>query len=308
MTPSLSGALARPLRRLRALAVLAALASCGGGPPADREPAAIPKRVVSLSPDLTEVLVAIGAKDVLVGVTDFCLVSVPEVGGVPSVGGFLNPNVEVMVSLRPELVVGLTWHEELLGKLRDASLRTLQLSNEPLEDALRSMRTLADAVGRGDRGAALVGGVRRELDELRLSREGKPRPRVLVVAGRNPGTLEEIYVAGGRSFLGELTAIAGGDNVFAESPVLYPRVSKEEIVARDPEVVLELSDVTGQVQPTDGSLLLAVWSQLPTLSAVKSGRLRFLDQGFIGHPGPHIPEIARVLAEAIHAPAGSGPR
>jgi iron complex transport system substrate-binding protein len=256
-----------------------------------------------LSPDLTEVLVAIGAADLLVGVTDFCRVSVKEVREKPSVGGFLNPNLEIMVSLRPDLVVGLTWHEELLAKLREASLPTLRLSNEPLADALESMGTLAAAVGRGAEGEALVSRIRAELDAISRERAGSERPRVLVVAGRNPGTLEEIYVAGGRSFMGELTSIAGGENVFQDSAVLYPRVSKEEIVARDPEVILELFDVTGQISgdEPDSDALLAAWGLLPTLSAVKSGRLFFLDQDFIGHPGPHIPEIARVLAEAIHA-------
>jgi len=305
--PSHGGAkvLRRPFHLVLAFAAALALAPSCGDETLPRPAGPGPSRVVSLAPDLTEVLVALGAADRIVGVTDFCKVSVPQAAGKSSVGGFLDPNVEKMIALAPDLVVGLKWHEDLLAKLRGAGLSTLELENEPLESALKSMRALASAVGLEAEGDALVARIREDLAALGRENEGTRRPRVLVVAGRNPGTLEEIYVAGGRSFMGELIELAGGENVFEESPVLYPRVSKEEIVARDPEVVLELFDVTGQIGPPDASALREVWRALPTLSAVKSGRVRVLDQDYIGHPGPHIPEIARVLSAAIHAP-GSG--
>ncbi len=258
------------------------------------EVAARPRRIVSLAPSLTETLFALGAGDRVVGVTDYC--DYPqEARSKARVGGMINPSVERIVALQPEVVL-ITREgnrRETLEALERAGVPTYAVETARLEDIARMVRDLGEVVGAPETGAALSAGIERRIFAVRERVKGRPAPRVLFLVWLQP-----IVSVGRGTFLGDLLGIAGAQSISESSGQPWPHLSLEEILRRDPDfLVIPRSP---DFAPTRDELLrLPGWRRL---AAVRENRIVYVPEA-IQRPGPRIAEMLETLAQALHPEA-----
>ncbi|MCZ7583501.1 MAG: ABC transporter substrate-binding protein [Deltaproteobacteria bacterium] len=267
-----------------------------------------PQRIISHAPSYTEMLFAMGAGDRIVAVSDFCVYPPDEVAKLPKVGGLLNPNLERALALKPDLVVLMRPQGDLERRYQALGIPTLRLAIDSLDELYNSVERLGEAVGKPDEARALAAKIRGELDAVRASVKGKRRPRTLFVVEHQPGELRGVYVAAPKTFHGALVDIAGGDNIFHDLNTSsgYGSASVELIAERDPEVIIVMTP-TGHPTKKDEEAERRVWSSLPTISAVRSGRVHLLQPDPISVPGPRIGASARILAKLIHSEIDAAP-
>jgi len=253
-----------------------------------------PRRIVSLVPSVTEVLYAIGAEDLLVGVTDFCDYP-PEAKRKPHVGGMLSPNLETLVTLKPDLVVatrsGNT--EETFDQLKRLGIPVYLADPTTVSDVLRLVSNLGELTGHRDGAAAVDKDIERRIEAVRDRVAGRPLPRVLYVLWPEP-----VIVPGRGALVSELIALAGGDSVTADGADGYPRYSLEAAVARAPQVIILADRGTGL-----DTLAREKWGRLRSLPAVKAERLFSVDGNLMHHYGPRVVDGLELLARLIHPEA-----
>lgn len=266
----------------------------GGGPASATAMVEAPaRRIIALTPSLVETLFALGLGDRVVGVGDYTYWP-DEAVRKPHLGGLFNPNLERIVSLRPDLAVLGPSERDLSAKLRPLKVDVLIVPNESLTDVERSFHTIARRCGvpqAGDRLAA----------EWRTAFSARPLPgaplKVILSVGRSPGRLGEITVAGHGTFLDELLRRLGGVNAFADSPTLYPQIGVEEVVARKPDVVLELR--SDPQTPGQAAAIVRDWQTLPEVPAVRNHAVEVIADTFVLIPGPRLPQLYREMRAAL---------
>lgn len=262
---------------------------------------AAPQRIVSTAPSITQMLYALGLGDRVAAVTTFCRYP-PEAARKPKIGDYLRPNLELILAVRPDLViVERTGVKPPLAR-GPAPLRILEVDDGTLSGIFDSIERIGRAAGVPDRAGALNARLRSELGEVARQAAGKPRPRAMIVLGRTPGRLEGIVVAGRGSYLEELIGLAGGQNIFSDTVSAYARVPFEEVLARDPEVILDLGEMDhGDGLPAERrQAILKLWQAQPKLSALRSGRVYAEAPDLFVVPGPRVAEAARALARMFH--------
>ncbi len=251
-----------------------------------------PARIVSLAPNVTEILFAVGAGDQVVGVTDFCDYP-PPARSRARVGGYINPSLETVVALRPDLVAATVEgnREADVGSLERLGLPVVVIDTPDIDRLLGGIEFLADVTGHVSQGRAVVAALRRRAAAVEAAVGNRPRPRVLFLVGVNP-----LVAVGPGTFLDRLIIAAGGDNMLGASPVRYPLISGEQIIAADPGVIVV--DVFGQntaaLERLDG------WRDL---KAVRGGRVHLLRDDTLLRPGPRIMEGLELLARLLHPDA-----
>ncbi|HEY3243120.1 MAG TPA: cobalamin-binding protein [Phycisphaerae bacterium] len=255
-------------------------------------------RIVSISPDATEILYAIGAGDRLAGVCTFC--NYPDtVRDLPRVGGYIDPNLERLLSLRPDLVIVRGTIESVEMLCRANGIEIYKDPTESLADMERTITDLGRLTGHAAAADGLIASIRRELDAVRQRVAHRPRPRVLITISRTPDRLEGIYTAAKGSFLDELIEIAGGQNIFGDQDVRYPVVSTEAILVRQPEVILEAmpeTDITDELIEK----VRRQWAELGPLPAVRSNRIHVLRESYTTRPSPRVTQTAAHWAKLLH--------
>jgi ABC-type Fe3+-hydroxamate transport system substrate-binding protein len=254
--------------------------------------AAPPRRIVSLNPSLTAMLVSLGAGHQLVGVDDYSARQQPQLAGVPTVGGLFNPSLEAVVSLRPDAVVVVpsAQQRDLRQRLRALGVEVLELPNIELEQLLDSIQVLGRLVGREQAADQRIAAIRDAWERAEHQAAGRPRVRAVLVLQRDP-----LYLVGRGSFLHAMLAAAGADNAAAEFADPYPRVALEWLLAAAPEVILDASD--------DPDAASEYWARWPSLPAVRAGRVVALPAREVTLPGPDLDQAVALLAEALRAKA-----
>ncbi|WP_352432631.1 helical backbone metal receptor [Pyrinomonas sp.] len=258
----------------------------------------VPRRIISLSPSVTEIIYGIGAFDRVIAVSDYCRYP-PETGHLPRVGGWANPNVERIAALQPDLVIVTEVQAPFVRERLEAlGIRVLVVPGQTLDDVFIAMRAIGDATGKRDEAARLIAATRAALSAVSERTQKLARPRVLCIVDRVPGTLRDLYAATEGSFLFDLIRIAGGDPVAPPAGIGYGRISKEAVVALDPDVIIDM------VQGAEGRLAedpVAVWrAELPQLKAVRQGCVHPIKDVSVLHPSQFVGSTARLFAEIIH--------
>jgi iron complex transport system substrate-binding protein len=256
-----------------------------------------PQRIISLVPAVTEILFALGAGDHVVGVGSFDKFP-QEVEKLPRVGALLDPDLERILSLRPDLVAVYGSQSDLRKQLDRAGVPTFVYAHAGLADVTTTIRTLGDRVGASDRAAALIADIERRIAAVRQRTAGQPRPRTLIVFGRESLSLRGIYASGGYGFIHDMVTAAGGDNVFAEVKQESVQATSELILARRPEVILELraEPLAADVEKKER----AVWNTLASVPAVRNGRVYIVTDRRTVIPGPRVGEGVEVLERVLH--------
>lgn len=255
-------------------------------------PPAHPARVVTLAPNLTETVLDLGAGARLVGVSRYD--DDAQVKALPRVGGYLDPNLEAILALRPDLVIvqPSPGNKETVEKLASLGVPIRVVAARTLPEIRAMIRAVARDLGVPKRGAALSAALKARLDRVRAAAKGLPRPRTLLVYGHEP-----LVVAAPGTFGDELLAVAGGTNVVPPSGVGYPTLPLEEVVARDPEVILDL------VIHGDGAPRPAPFERLTSVSAVAHHRVVRLKSERLMRPGPRLGEAVYELFRVLHPEA-----
>ena len=284
------------------------LAGAGSGDGARARSAVIPERVVSLAPNLTEIVYALGERDRLVGVTRYCKFP-PEAQEKPKVGALVNMNYERLLELEPDLVLVLPGHADVVNELDRLEIDSVTIRTETIADIYAAIEKIGEVFETGHIAGRLIAELQGEMAAVRartgkaLANDGRPGappapPRVLFVIGRNPGTLEQIYAAGSESFLDEMLTAVGAVNALENTASPWPIISREAIVSLDPDVILDGSIYRGDAPDEDDAHMRA-WERLDTLRAVAAHRIYSVEDEHILIPGPGVAESARALAELI---------
>lgn len=252
-----------------------------------------PKRVISLAPNITEMMFKIGAGHLLVGRTDYCLY--PEAAeSVDGVGGYLNPDFEKIVTLEPDIIFLLP-NSELERKINRLDLKTFTLPNETVEDIVLSIGALGRVLGHSDQAGRVVQGIQDTLDWVRNNSQGRYPVSSLLVVGREAGSLKSIYAAGKETYLSELLSLCGGQNIYSDVDSRYFDVSKEDLIFRNPDAILEFRISNGEDMEAEIASLKSDWSVLSTVSAVEFDHIHVLTDRYFLIPGPRIAQAAMTI-------------
>lgn len=264
-------------------------------------PSQAPQRIVSLVPATTEMLFAMGEGGRLAGVGSYDRFP-PEVDRLPRLGGLLDPNVEQLIALRPDLVIVYDTQTDLRRQLERAGIPMFTYRLEGLADVTRTMRALGQRIGSADRGEAAARRIDDQLAALRGRVAGRPRPRTLLVFGREPGSLRAINASGGYGFLHDLLDLAGGTDVLGDIKRAAVSMSSEMVITRAPEVVIEVH-YGESLETRNMEAERRVWNALPSVPAVRTGRVYLLSGDEFVVPGPRVVLAAERFARAMHPEA-----
>lgn len=280
------------------LLLIGSAAACSAGAPEPAAPARA-ERIVSLAPSLTEILFALGAGDRVVGVTTFCDTPAAALAAVARVGGGLDPNVEVVMSLRPDLIVAprTVAAARAVEAIRARGVPVSIFEPQTFPELHEAVRELGRMTGRAVEAEALVASMRRDEEAARAIGRSLPRPpRVYLELWRDP-----LVTAGRAGYLQAVVEAAGGENAFGDVAATTAQVSPESILARDPDVVVLLyegaRDESGRLRTRPG------WAGL---RAVREGAvIADLPLDLLARPGPRLAAGTLRLAEALRDRAGS---
>jgi len=256
-----------------------------------------PKRIISLAPNVTEMIFKLGAQDRLVGRTEFCLY--PEAAQkIPSVGGYLNPDYEKIVDLQPD-VIFMFPNADMEGKLRGLGFRVFGIPDETIAEVLSGIKTVGDELGIEQRAGEIIRGIQDTLDLVRRTETTSDSVSALLVVGRESGSLKGLYAAGKNTYLGEIWKMCGGRNVFEDISIRYFSVSKEDLISRNPDCILEFRIMppadTGQKIPS----LRSDWEELSVLDAVTEDQIYIFTDRYFLIPGPRISKIAISFSQIV---------
>jgi iron complex transport system substrate-binding protein len=278
----------------------AGLCACDGSVPAPATAPApdIPRRIVSLTPALTEILFALDLGDRVVGVTRFC--DYPAATrDLPKVGGYVNPSVEAILALDPDAVFVSpnTGNRDAALSVERAGARLVVVDADDLDDTFAAIHTVAWACGVEERGTALSAELRARLDDVgRRLGDRAAVPALFCIQ------LDPIIAAGPGTLPGDLLALAGGANMVETEG--YPRLGVETVIEEAPEVILQARmDVADREADRR---VLDYWNRWGSIPAVRSGRVHVFDGTTALRPGPRIVEAVEELARLLHPSADGG--
>ena len=258
-----------------------------------------PGRVISVAPSLTDLVQALHAEDHLVGISDFCVWE-SELPEPPRIGKTLAPSKEEILRLKPDMVLVYQEQQELINFLKEAGIPYVDFAHETMGDIYDSLNILGELFGREAEAADKV----REIGSLLLRLERTVEvpsspPRVLLIVGREPGSLKNIYAVGHGDFLSELLENLGAENAY-EGPLAYPRFSVEGIAAMDPDLIIEI--LPDLVRAVGADALKKDWQKgAPFLKAVRNGKVREVPADLRVEPSTAVVPLAQTLKDMIYA-------
>jgi iron complex transport system substrate-binding protein len=262
---------------------------------------AIPSRIVSTSPSITETLFALGLGDRVVGVSTYC--RYPErVRSLPKVGTFFKPEPETIARLKPDLVYVHAGPNTAVAQLAALGLRAAVVDRGALSSVFSTIRQISAAAAVPERGNALVQDLQASLDRVKAAVTGTPTRRVLVIVGRRTGTLTDMIAVGPGSYLHDLIGIAGGENVMGAVKFEYPRISMETVISLKPDVIIDVGEMgeTSESSELRRRITESLWATQRLVSAVQTGSVHaVVDEAFVV-PGPRVIDVARTMAAWFH--------
>jgi iron complex transport system substrate-binding protein len=217
----------------------------------------------------------------------------------PQVGALIDPNVEQILALRPDLVVVYATQNELITQLDRAGIDAYRYEHAGLADITTTIRLVGERVGHGPAANRLADAILEELDAIARVVRDAPRPSTAVIFGRERGTLRGIFASGGIGFMHDMLVVAGGRNVFEDVQRQSVQVSAETLIARAPDVILEMHPPEGWTEERAARERL-VWSTLRSVPAVRDDRTYLLVDYILLVPGPRAAEAVRKIAETLH--------
>ena len=255
-------------------------------------------RIISTSPSITETLFELGLKDRVIAVTDFC--KYPEAAcRLPSIGGMINPNMETVVSLRPDLIIHQSGNQRIANNAKSLGIQTLEVGMGNLAEIFASIKKLGTALNCEEQAKKLLLRLHEGIAFYQDRLKGLPQKEVLLLLGDSSDPSRDLYAAGPGTFLNELLNLSGGNNIVRNSPARYPKLSKEYIIEKSPEIIIEAGPKSNLPQE-ETALRIQEWSRFPTIKAVQNKQIHFIGADYILIPGPRLLKIIERFSKAIH--------
>ncbi len=254
-----------------------------------------PRRIISVAPSITEILFALGLGDKIVGVTNYCNYPL-EAAKKAKIGGYVTPSLEKIVALDPDLIIGspdgnLKTFADQLEKL---GIPVFFSYPKSISEVITSIENIGEITFSRRPASILAASLREKIQMIEKKIQGRTHPRVLHVVAQNP-----LISSGKGTFADDLIRLAGGVNIAENTPGSYPRLSLEEVLARNPEVII-LSSMNSNDLMEDQKQW---WKQWKTISAVQLSRILVINSDLILRPSPRIVDGLEELARAIHPEA-----
>lgn len=251
-----------------------------------------PRSIVSLAPNVAEILFSLGLDEEIVGVSIHS--NFPErAKSKVRVGSYIRLDFEKIASLNPDLIIatGAGNTRDMVGRLEKLGFQTYVIYPKNFSDILQSIAHIGQVVNREKEARAIIDGMRKRCERVVELTRGLPRPKVLIQIGDVP-----LVTVGRGSFADDLIRLAGGENIAGEEKEGYPRLGMEEILKRSPEVI-----VISSMSPTeDYQKVLQEWTRWKTIPAVKNGRISLIDSDLLDRPSPRIIDGLEELARVLH--------
>ncbi len=251
-----------------------------------------PKRIISLAPNITEILFTLGLDDEIVGVSIHC--NFPErAKNKVQVGSYISLDFERIVFLKPDLVIatGAGNTRDMVDRLWKLGFPTYVIFPKKFDDVLQSIIHLGQVVDRKKEAQAVIQDMERRKQKVVDLIRGLHRPKVFLQIGEAP-----IVAVGKGSFGDDLIRLAGGENVSGEDKEMYPRFGMEEILKRSPEVIL----ISSMNPKGNYEKVLHDWGRWKMIPAVKNGRIHLIDSDLVDRPSPRIIDGLEEMARALH--------
>jgi iron complex transport system substrate-binding protein len=250
------------------------------------------KRIVSLAPSITEILFVLGLNSEIAGVTDFC--DYPEACLTkPRIGGFVNPDLERIVSLKPDLIIGIRDgnREETLQKLKDLGFSVYRVDPKGFDGVTKTIRNLGDIAGREEAAGRIARTMMTKKEHILSFTRSLYKPKVFFQVGDAP-----MVTVGKGALTNDLIRLAGGRNVTENEPMDYPLYSIEAVIKNAPEIII----MSSMDNRKDYSNLIRKWENWKTIPAVKRNAIHVVDSNLVDRPTPRITEGLETLAGMIH--------
>lgn len=271
--------------------------ACAPTPNAPSETDAAPQRIVCGTPAVAELVFALGAGDRVVGISEYTTYP-PEALTKARIGGWINPNRERLLVLQPDLIITQGRHDALANFANEYGIAFESLHIEQMSDIPTAVQRLAALLQTPTKAQEVLEQLDANLQRITEKTGGQSTVRVLLVMSRATGGLGGLTTAGPNTFLNELVELAGGTNIFADAKGPYPQVSKESLLLRQPDVILEFHPEGLSDSAT--ARLRADWDVLSQLPAVRNDRIAFLTGDHLLVPGPRVAQTAYQMARALH--------
>lgn len=278
------------------LALFCLFAGCESKPKPPAEPGIVaastelpdkPLRIVSLAPNITEILFALDVGERVVAVTRFCDFPT-QVKELPKIGGVVDPDVENIAAQRPDFVIGVTSGGDpgVTRALDTLKIPYAFLKMETLDETLTGILTISKLVGADQNGKNLHDDMRARIEKI-TARKSLHKHKTLVVFGHKP-----IVGAGPGTFAHDLIELAGGQNVLADYHQAYPTLDVETVIKLNPDRIL---DITMQEESSAD-----FWAPFDKIEAVHSGNVYRSADPALMRPGPRLVESLQIFGMAIH--------
>jgi iron complex transport system substrate-binding protein len=254
-----------------------------------------PQRIVSLSPNLTEIIFALGLGERVVGVSNNCDWPA-EAKEKPKVGTFWQPNTEAIIAAKPDLVVCETFpqQKETAETLKRAGLNVLSLRVESIDELFSAIAQIGVAADCNNAAEQLAANVEEELGRIKSMSSSSEKVKVLWVIQTEP-----VRVAGVNTFVSEIIESAGGTNAISATVDQYPSIGTEEIIGCGAEVIIQSAmgseNISGQQKAAE-----EFWSKFANLPAVKNKRIYVIDADTVLRLGPRLPEGVKTITRLLH--------
>lgn len=253
----------------------------------------LPKRIISMAPNITEGLYAIGAQDYIVGVTEFCDYP-PEAKQKTKVGGYDNANYEMVAALKPDVVLITveSINRPMYQALQNLGIKMFVLNAKNVDGVAAMMNTLGKLTGKEKEAQSISSKIKSERDSINGRKDSDAQNKSLVIVGTNP-----IMTASKTSFINEIMVLSGLENIYADSPMDYPTISYEDITVKNPAYILLPYDTT-----KTGKLnveLDEIRKQLSSVEAVKKNNFIVVDNNVVFRPGPRVMDAVRLIRNKV---------
>ena len=253
------------------------------------------ERIVSLSPNLTEIVFALGLGDRVIGVSNNCDWPV-EAKQKPKMGTFWQPNIEAIIAAKPDLVVceSFLQHKEAAETLKRSGISVLSLRVESIEQLYNAILSIGGAAGCPDKAEPLAAKIKGDFEQIRAKASSAKKVKVLWAVQTEP-----MRVVGVKTFVNEIIEIAGGQNVIAPTGDQYPSVGTETILTSGAEVIIQSAmgkeAIAKQQEAAD-----KFWNRFANLPAVKEKKVYVIESDIVLRLGPRLPGGAMMVAKLLH--------
>ena len=261
---------------------------------------AMPQRIISLGPSITETLFALGLGDNIVAVSNYCDFPT-EVINLPKVGGYVDPNLEAIVALQPDLVVLLANQQRTIKQLHQLNIPTLPVRDTTLADIKNMMDRIGQRTQHQKQAQQLLNSIDQKITTIVEKTAKSARPRVLITIGHSIGNnqIKTLFIAGQHDFYNDLITLAGGENAYQSTALKVPSLSIEGLIQLNPQIIL---DIFPEADDHDADLdqVLQQWQQLEYIDAVNNNRVHIIEQDYATIPSPRVILLLEQIAQLIH--------